>query len=67
MLYRAEYKEYMSSDIKHVDVEAKNKAEAYDKAVYEVIDELPYSAWVEGVFYKDGSHRRFNTFEGKAY
>lgn len=34
MLYRVEYKEYMSSGIKHVDVEAKNKAEAYDKAVY---------------------------------
>ena len=50
---------------------AKNKAEAYDKAVYEEIPkiegELPYSAWVASVTYQNGNYRAFNTFEGNPY
>ena len=58
-------------ETKKVDVLAKNKAEAYDKAVYEVIPriegELPYSAWVDSVTYQNGNVRYFNTCEGNAY
>jgi hypothetical protein len=54
-----------------VNVGAKSKAEAYDKAVYELIPriegELPYSAWVASVTYQNGNYRQFNTFDGKPY
>lgn len=54
-----------------IDVLAKNKEEAYDKAFFEEIPKiegsLPYSAWVEAVTYNNGNHRDFNTFEGKPY
>lgn len=56
---------------KSIDVIASSKAEAYDVAVYDAIPkqygELPYSAWVESVTYKNGNYKRFNTFEGKPY
>lgn len=54
-----------------IDVAAKNKEEAYFKAVYEAIpqerSELPYSAWVDSVTYSSGSYHDFHTFEGKPY
>ena len=67
MIYKVAYKDYASADIKTVFVDANSKAEAYDKAVYDAIDELPYSAWVESVRYKNGRIQRFNTFEGNPY
>lgn len=57
--------------VRKVTVLAKNKAEAYDKAMYEVIPEIhsysPYSAWVAGVTYQNGNYKSFNTFEGNPY
>lgn len=57
--------------VQGIDVLAANKAEAYDKAVFEAIPakygECPYSAWVVSVTYNNGSYRRFNTSEGNAY
>lgn len=59
-----------------VQVIANNKAEAYDKAVNEVIPQkhkdeeskyYPYSAWVHSVTYNNGNVRYFNTCDGKAY
>lgn len=54
-----------------VTVLAKNKADAYDKAVYEEIPQtegrLPYSAWVSSVTYRNGNYKQFNTHEGKRY
>lgn len=54
-----------------VCVAARSKAQAYDKAVYEIIPQLegecPYSAWVSSVTYENGNYREFNTFEGKPY
>ena len=54
-----------------VDVLAKNCADAYDKAVYEVIPQtegrLPYSAWVSSVTYSNGNYKKFNNHEGKRY
>lgn len=50
---------------------AKNKADAYDKAVFELIPEkegkCPYSAWVHSVTYNNGNVKYFNTCDGKAY
>lgn len=58
-------------DERGIDVVARSKAEAYDKAFYEAIPEregeLPFSAWVESVTYQNGNHRVFNTSEGNAY
>ena len=65
--YRVEYKEHSAADVKGIDVLAANKAEAYDRAVYEKLAEVPYSAWVASVTYNNGSYRRFNSFEGKPY
>lgn len=68
MVYRVEYN---LMGRKAVDVIAKSKYEAWDKAVYEVIPkiegELPYSAWVASVTYQNGNYRTFNTFEGNPY
>ena len=54
-----------------IDVLAKNKEDAYDKAVYESIPNregrLPYSAWVSSVTYNNGNYKKFNTHEGNPY
>lgn len=54
-----------------IDVLARTKEEAYDKAVYELIPEKygthPYAAWVESVTYQNGNCHRFNTFAGKPF
>lgn len=54
-----------------VQVLARSKADAYDKAVYEIIPpiegRLPYSAWVSSVTYNNGNYKKFNTHEGKPY
>ena len=69
--YIVEYKLNSADHVRGICLNAKNKADAYDQAVYEMIpakeDEPPYSAWVASVTYKNGNHRRFNTFEGNPY
>ena len=68
--YRVKYR-LVGSEVKGIDVLARSKAEAYDKAVYEVIPEaegeMPYSAWVYSVTYNNGNYRTFNTSEGNPY
>ena len=71
-VYTVEYRmDQFSSDVRSIDVLASNKAEAYDKAVYEeIMEEEPYSsysAWVASVTYNNGNTKRFNTFEGNPY
>ena len=66
-VYTVEYRVDQFSEVRHIDVLASNKAEAYDKAVYEVLTEIPYSAWVSSVAYNNGNTKRFNTFEGNPY
>lgn len=67
--YTVEYKMYMADKVQTVSLLARNKADAYDRAVYEEIPRveghIPYSAWVASVTYQNGNYRRFNTFEGK--
>lgn len=69
--YWVEYKMYDADKVRGIDLLAKNKADAYDKAVYELIPEkegsIPYSAWVSSVTYNNGNCRRFNNFEGNPY
>lgn len=58
-------------DEKRISFLAHNKADAYDKAVYEIIPKIegrvPYSAWVVSVTYNNGNEHFFNTLEGLAY
>lgn len=70
MRYNIEYVlDSLASPVKQVNIEAKNKWDAYDLAVYEKIPEIegstPYSAWVASVTYKNGTIKQFNTFDGK--
>lgn len=58
-------------DQQGIDVLARNKEEAYDKAVYEVIPQkygrCPFGAYVASVTYNNGNHRDFNYDYGNAY
>lgn len=69
--YYVRYKMYNSGDERGICVPARNKAEAYDRAVYERIPQgegsLPYSAYVFSVTYNNGNYKLFNTHEGKPY
>lgn len=69
--YDIKYKMHSSGEIRNINVNARNKEEAYDKAYYEAIPnreyELPYSAWVYGVTYFNGKYQKFNTSEGNPY
>ena len=69
--YYINYKMYSTDEIDGIQVLAENKEDAYNKAVYELIPEikgeLPYSAWVHSVTYKNGNYKLFNTFEGLPY
>lgn len=69
--YYVEYKMYEADGVKGIGFLAKNKEDAYDKAVFEKIPEkegsLPYSAWVHSVTYNNGNYKEFNTFEGLPY
>lgn len=71
MVYHIHYRLHECGEEKGLDVIAKNKEDAYDKACYEAIpqkeNEYAYSAWVVSVTYQNGRYRRFNTFEGKPY
>lgn len=69
--YHINYKILTKYDEKYVQVLAENKVDAYNKAVFEIIPqiegEMPYSAWVHSVTYKNGKCKIFNNFEGKPY
>lgn len=67
MIYTVEYIEYSYSNIKSIQVNAKNKEEAYVTGYFDVLKGTPYSAWVASVQYKNGKVRTFNTFAGKPY
>lgn len=69
--YSVTYKMYKEDNYKYVSLLARNKADAYDRAVYQVIPkyrgEMPYSAWVTSVTYQNGNCHYFNTCEGNPY
>ena len=69
--YCVHYRMHSAAVEESILVKAANKAEAYDKAVFEAIPERegehPYSVWVVSVMCNNGNHHRFNTCEGLAY
>ena len=70
--YVVQYRMYSADDVHYVVVLARNKEDAYDKAVFEKIREendgyCPYSAWVDNVTYQNGNVHYFNTCEGLPY
>ena len=69
--YIVAYRMYQFDTVKYILVEAKSKADAYSKAVFEAIPELtneqPYSAWVDRCITRAGKIIIFNTCEGLAY
>ena len=69
--YAVYYKMHSESEPKLIDLLARSRLDAYDKAVFEVIPAreggLPYSAWVASVTHNNGNCKQFNTFEGKPY
>lgn len=70
-VYTIHYRTWKWGEEKEVFAIASTKAQAYDKAVFELIPkvegELPYSAWVSGVTFQNGNYRTFNTCDGMAY
>lgn len=70
-VYHVKYKTHSASEEFGIDILAKTKADAYDKAVYEEIPKiegsLPYSAWVFSITYQNGKYRMFKTHEGMPY
>ena len=69
--YYVHYKMHECDTVKGIDLLAKDKADAYDKATYEAIPAkegtIPFSAWVHSVTYNNGNVHYFNTCEGLGY
>jgi len=69
--YYVQYTMHRNGEAKGIQSPADSKAEAYDKAVYELIPQkegtLPYSAWVSSVTYNNGNYKTFNNFGGHPY
>ena len=69
MTYHIEYRRYNHDQVNKINVIAKNKVDAYWKAVDLITEKegTPYSVWISGVTYKNGRCRLFNQFEGNPY
>lgn len=71
MTFHINYRLYKADKVRFIDVVAKSKFDAYNKATFEAIPEkegeAPYSVWVVSCTYGNGNYRRFNTIEGKPY
>ena len=69
--YKVAYRMTQYGEEKEAEVIAKNKAEAYEWATYEIIPSiegtLPYSSWVVAVQMENNKVHTFNTCEGLAY
>lgn len=58
--------DYTYNTNKKVEVLAKNKIEAYDKALNQ-LNIIPYAAYVEGYYTKNGYHTFCYTMYGNPY
>ena len=62
--YTIHYQLSEHGQIKEISFLAKNKLDAYDKAVYEIIPEMekepPFYAYVYSVTYQNGNYKIFN-------
>lgn len=65
------YKLHSADEVKEHITRAKNKEDAYVQATFYdipyITGEQPYSTWVDSVILKNGTKKRFNTFEGNPY
>ena len=63
--YYVKYTMTKNGEEKGVGLLARNKEDAFDKAVFEEIPKVegttPYSAWVSSVTYQSGKVKHFNT------
>lgn len=69
--YFVKYRAFMTGEEEGIEVRARSAAEAYEKAIFDLIPAkdgaLPYSAWIYSVTYSNGNVHYFNTCEGLAY
>ena len=68
-IYSIHYRMHCGEAVKHIDIIASNKWDAYTRATYEEIpkieDGIPYSAWVDSYTTHAGRDVRIkNAFEG---
>lgn len=70
-LYKVMYKMHNADNEHEVEIYAKNKYDAYDRAVYDWIPQeeksIPYSAWVSSYKTAKGKIHEFSSFEGNPY
>ena len=70
-IYNVQYMMNSWDTAKNIIVLARNKEEAYDIAMYDMIPEkelyTPYAAWVSSVTYQNGNYKKFNTSAGNPY
>ena len=67
--YYVQFRLDAAGDVLGIGILAKNKVDAYDKAVYEEIPRqfghMPYVAWVKSVTYASGKCKTFDVpYEG---
>lgn len=69
--YIVEYRLHKNDSIHQIQIYAKNKYDAYDRAFYDWIPyeykTVPYSAWVVSYETKAGKIYNFNSFEGNPF
>ena len=62
--YTVNYELHFGGETKAISFLAKNKQDAYDKAVYEIIPQKegtpPYNAYVYSVTFQNGNYKIFN-------
>jgi len=62
--YTVDYTMTQYGEEKRISFLAKNKEDAFDKAIFEEIPKTegrcPYAAWVTGVTYQNGNYKSFN-------
>ena len=60
--FTVSYRMSEQAEVKTIEIKARDKWQAYDLATYEEIPKIegrcPYSSWVEGVTYKNGTYRQ---------
>lgn len=70
-LYTVYYRSGDDGVQRFIDVFARDKYEAWEKAYFEAIPAresvCPYSAWVSSITYNNGKQHVFNTSEGNPY
>lgn len=66
--YTVLYKTHSASEVFEKVVNANSAYDAWAAVAFTKVDgEIPYSAWVDLVEYKNGRIHYFNTYEGNPY